>query len=616
MTLASGDNASRFDFIVVGAGSAGCAVAARLSECSRFRVLLLEAGEDDPWIWLKVPLGAGKILYSERSLWRFRTEPERHLAGRRMFWPRGRVLGGSSTVNGMLWVRGDPKEYDHWRDLGNADWGYADVLPHLKRCETYASGDAALRGRDGPVHIDRFSRGEDALGDAFHDACIEAGIPATPDHNGAKFEGVTYLQANTRRGLRVGSREAYLAPARDRANLLVQTGAFVRRIRVEGGAATGVEYSVGTEQRVAIAGREVILCAGAIQSPQLLELSGIGDANRLQAVGIPSVAHLPGVGENCRDHLQARISFECTRPITLNDTLSNPLRQAWMGLNYLIRRKGPMSACTVTVHAVAKTDPALPRPDVKIAMYTLSAADPRHPTELVLDKFPGFGIGSFALRPESKGSVHIRSADPTEPPAIVANYLTDERDRKTSIAGLRLARRLANQPSLKSLVVREVRPGPEADSDEALLEHYAKLGSTSYHPVGTCKMGSDPMAVVDQRLRVRGVRGLRVADASIMPTIVSSNTHAPAVMIGERCAEFLLQDARQNVSPAAVASSRERPCQMHRASRRSWSATDSLRADAMCRCMKHDRVARSLRNSSGSSYRMQTSEDRSCFHTS
>jgi choline dehydrogenase len=547
------DNAPRYDFIVVGAGSAGCAVAARLSESGRFRVLLLEAGEDDSWVWLKVPLGAGKILYTERGLWRFYTEPESNLAGRRMFWPRGRVLGGSSTVNGMLWVRGDPLEYDHWRDLGNPGWGYDDVLPHLRRSESYAGGDAALRGRDGPVDIDRFSRGEDTLGDAFHDACVEAGIPATSDYNGAQYEGVAYLQTNTRRGLRVGSREAYLSPARGRANLVVQTGALVRRIRVEDGAATGVEFSVGNEQRIAHAGREVIVSAGAIQSPQLLELSGIGDASRLQALGIPSVAHLPGVGENCRDHLQARVSFECTRPVTLNDILSSPVRKAWMGLNYLIRRKGPMSACTVTVHAVAKTAPTLPRPDVKIAMYTLSAADPRHPTELVLDKFPGFGIGSFALRPESKGSVHIRSADPTEPPEIVANYLADERDQKTSIAGLRLARRLASQSSFKPLVVREVRPGPEAESDEVLLEHIAKLGATSYHPVGTCKMGSDPMAVVDQRLRVRGVRGLRVTDASIMPTIVSSNTHAPAVMIGERCAEFLLQDARQNVSPAAVA---------------------------------------------------------------
>jgi choline dehydrogenase len=427
------------------------------------------------------------------------------------------------------------------------------VLPYLRRSEAFSYGDASVRGRSGPVYIDQFARGDDVLGDAFHDACIEAGIPSTPDCNGAQYEGACYLQSNTRRGLRVGSREAYLTPARGRANLVVQTGAFVQRVRVENGEATGVEFSVGDERKVARARREIILSAGAIQSPQLLELSGIGDAGRLQALGIAAAAHVPGVGENLSDHLQARVSFECARPVTLNDILSSPVRQAWMGLRYLVRRGGPMSACTVTVHAIAKTDPALPRPDVKIAMYTLSAADPRHPTQLVLDKFPGFGIGSFALRPYSRGSIHIRSADPAEPPAIVANYLADPRDRDTSVAGLRLARRLADQPSLRSLVVREVRPGPQAQSDDALLEHIAKLGATSYHPIGTCKMGTDPMAVVDQELRVRGVRRLRVADASIMPTMVSSNTNAPAVMIGERCADFLLQAARENVETAVMA---------------------------------------------------------------
>ena len=423
----------------------------------------------------------------------------------------------------------------------------------MRRIEAYAHGDPSLRGRDGPVHVDRFVRGDDILGDAFHDACVEAGIPSTADYNGAQQEGVCYLQTNTRRGLRVGGRESYLAAARSRENLFVQTGALVRRIRVENGEATGVEFSVGNEERVADARREVILSAGAIQSPQLLELSGIGDANRLRALGISSILHLPGVGENCRDHIQARISFECTRPITLNDILPNPLRQAWMGLKYLVRRNGPMSACTVTVHAVAKTDPTLPRPDVEIAMYSLSAADPRHPTKLVLDGFPGFAIGPFALRPNSKGSVHIRSVDPVEPPVIIANYLTDEQDRKTSIAGLRLARRIAKQPSLNPLIVREVRPGPEAESDEDLLEHFAKLGATSYHPIGTCKMGHDSMAVVDHELRVRGIRGLRVADASIMPTMVSSNTNTPSFMIGERCADFILQDAKQNINPAVLA---------------------------------------------------------------
>jgi choline dehydrogenase len=331
----------------------------------------------------------------------------------------------------------------------------------------------------------------------------------------------------------------------------VRTGAQAQRIRIAKGRAIGVDFRVGDRTHFARATREVVVSAGAVQSPQLLELSGIGDKARLEELGIVSIAHLPGVGENCRDHLHTRVSFECTRPITLNDIMDSPLRKVWMGLRYLVRRDGHMAACTATVHALAKTDPSLDRPDVKIQMHNLSAEDPRHPSELVLDKFPGFGIGTFALRPESKGSVHIRSTDPDEPPAITANYLTDGRDRKTSIAALRLARRIAEQPALKALIVREVRPGPEAQSDEALLEHIARLGATSYHPIGTCKLGTDPMAVVDAELRVRGIRGLRVADASVMPTLVSSNTNAPSFLIGERCADFLLREAGDNASPEA-----------------------------------------------------------------
>jgi len=534
---------NEYDYIVIGGGSAGSALTARLSASGRHSVLLLEAGGDDQWIWLKVPLGAGYVLLSERGLWRFYTEPQGKLNGRKMFWPRGRVMGGSSTINGMLWVRGEPAEYDNWRDGGCEGWGYDDVLPYLQRIETYAQGGAA-RGKDGPVHISLAS--ENTLGDAFQQACVQAGIPATPDYNAAQYEGVGYLQTNTKRGLRMGGREAYLNPSRGRSNLTMRTGARVHRIRIEGGRAVGVDYVANGEYLFARARREVVLSAGAVQSPQLLELSGIGHRERLADLGIASNSHLPGVGENCRDHLHTRVSFECTRPITLNDILGNPLRQAWMGLQYLLRREGHMAACTATVHALAKTDPALDRPDVKIQMHNLSAEDPRHANKLVLDKFPGFGIGTFALRPESRGSVHITSTDPEAPPAIDANYLADPRDMKTSIAALRLARHIAAQPALAALIVREVRPGPEAQSDEALLAHIARLGATSYHPVGTCKMGHDDMAVVDTELRVRGIKGLRVADASVMPTMVSSNTNAPSFMIGERCADFLLREAGDN----------------------------------------------------------------------
>jgi choline dehydrogenase len=409
MNAHSGEGEAVYDFIVVGAGSAGSAVAARLTESGRHRVLLLEAGEDDPWIWLRVPLGAGYVLLSERGLWRFYTEPEANLGNRKMFWPRGRVLGGSSTVNGMLWVRGEPAEYDHWRDLGNPGWGYADVLPFLKRMESYAKGDGAVRGKDGPINISLFGR--NTLGDAFHKACVGAGVPATPDYNASQYEGVGYLQSNTKNGLRFGGREAYLRPARGRHNLHVRAGARAQRIRVEKGRAVGVEFRVGERMHFARASREVVVSAGAVQSPQLLELSGIGDKARLREVGIAAAAHLPGVGENCRDHLHTRVSYECTRPITLNDIMANPLRQAWMGLRYLVRRDGHMAACTATVHALAKTDPSLDRPDVKIQIHNLSSEDPRHPSQLVLDKFPGFGIGTFALSRNRR--VRSTSARPT-----------------------------------------------------------------------------------------------------------------------------------------------------------------------------------------------------------
>jgi choline dehydrogenase len=541
---------SGYDFIVIGAGSAGSAMARRLSDTARHRVLVLEAGDDDRWIWLRVPLGAGKVLLQDRAMWRFHTEAEPHMGDRRMFWPRGRVLGGSSQINGMLWVRGEPAEYDHWRDLGNEGWGYNDLLPYLKSIESFDGGSGAERGRDGPVKISMLQ--PDTLGDAFLGACIEAGIPETPDYNGGQYEGVAYLQTNTRGGRRHGGREAYIDPVRTRSNLDIRTGARVSRIRIENGRATGVEYEWRGKSWFSPAAREVVLSAGAVQSPQLLELSGVGDKDRLGKLGIAIKAHLPGVGENCRDHLHTRISYECTRPITLNDIMANPLRKGWMGLRYLTTRGGPMAGASALVHALARTDPSLDRPDVKLQIHNLSAADPRHPTEIRFDDFPGFGIGSFVLRPYSTGSIHIRSADVREPPVIVANYLADERDRKASIAALRLIRRIAGQPSLKRLIVREVRPGADSQSDEALLEHIRKLGATSYHPVGTCKMGTDAMAVVDPQLRVRGVRGLRVADASIMPTMVSSNTNAPSFLIGERCAEFMLRDTGQNSDPRSL----------------------------------------------------------------
>lgn len=528
-----------YDFVVVGAGSAGCALAARLAADGRHTVALIEAGADDNWIWLKIPAGVGMILRQQRALRRYFTDPEPQLNGRRVYWPRGRVVGGTSSINGMIWSRGEREEYDHWRELGNGNWGANEVMECFRRIEAYGRGDPAVRGTSGPIPISQFSP-RLPLSEAFHRACEEAGIPSTRDYNGRHYEGVGYLQFNTRRGLRVGGKEAYLAKVIRKVNFDILTHATVRKVTLDGKRATGVEVDQGGKVFRVNAAQEVILCAGAIQSPQLLELSGIGSATRLQKMGIGVVANLPGVGENCRDHLHSRIMFECTHPITMNDILASPWRKLTMGLRYLVRRDGLISCSTATVHALARSGPGLARPDVRIQLHHLSSESPRDPSHLVLDPFPGFSIGTFMLRPTSTGNVHIQSKDPHRPPRMTANYLTEEHDRSTCIAALRLARRVAAQPSLSRYVVRETRPGPAVESDDELLAYMRETGTTSYHPIGTCKMGADAKSVVDSQLRVRGITGLRVADASAMPTMSSPNTNAVAMMIGERCADMVL----------------------------------------------------------------------------
>jgi choline dehydrogenase len=536
------DQSQTFDFIVIGAGSAGCAVASRLSESGKHSVLLVEAGVDDRWIWIRIPLGVGYVLRSRRAHWRFFTEPEKAIGDRSIFWPRGKVIGGSSAINGLIWTRGEPAEYEHWKALGNEKWGYDDVAPSFRAIEHFAEGDSDVRGRGGPVPLCEYSP-HDPLSEGFRQACIQAGLAATPDYNGSHYEGTAYIQRNVRRGLRHGAREAYFASAQGRPNLCVRGGALVERITFHEGRASGIEYRTAAGPGFAVAAREVICCAGAIQSPQLLELSGVGNESLLRRLDIPVIHHLPGVGENCQDHFMTRLSYRCTRPITLNDKLNNPLRKMAMGLRFLLMGDGMMSTSTVTAHAIARSSPDLDRPDVKIQLHHLSSEDPRDPRRWSWDSYPGFGIGTFVLRPKSRGEVHVQSRDPRVPPAMRANYLSHEEDRAKCVAALRLARRVAEQPGLRELIVAETRPGPQATSDEALLEHAARFGQTCYHQIGTCKMGNDQMSVVDDRLRVHGLLGLRVADASIMPTMASSNTNAPAIMIGERCAAFVLEDA-------------------------------------------------------------------------
>ena len=534
-----------FDFIVVGAGSAGSALAARLSEHPGHRVLLLEAGEDDRWIWIRIPTGVAKIVVGERAMWRFQTEAEPAIEGRALFWPRGKILGGTSNINGMFWVRGDPAEYDHWRDLGNTGWGYADVLPYFKRMEAYAKGDPAVRGTDGPLTITEYSP-RDPLTDAFLRACAEAGTPENPDTNSGRYEGGGVIQFSTRRGLRWSVREGYLRPAMKRAQLRVVTGARATRVLLEGNRATGVEYCIGDRSVVARARREVVLAAGTVQSPQLLELSGIGNAEVLQRYGIAVRKHLPGVGENLRDHLHARLMLEVQGLATLNDILRSPWAKMKMALRFALFRDGMMSVPGATAHAYVRTEPSLRQPDIKLQLHHLTSPDERNPKKLVLDERPGFSIGIVHQQPESRGSIHIRSGDPFAAPEIRTQYLSHDADLQAFIRGLRYARRVAAQPAFAPYIVRELRPGPAVESDAALADYIRRTIFSSYHPAGTCRMGTDDLAVVDPQLRVHGIAGLRVADASILPTIPASNINAAAILAGEKAADMILQAARSD----------------------------------------------------------------------
>jgi len=530
------------DYVVVGGGSAGCAVAAGLARSGKHSVLLLEAGQARRSIWIRVPAGVAYLIRDERVVRKFYTQPEARLKERQIYWPRGRVLGGSSAVNGMIWVHGDPVEYDRWRDEhGLSGWDNESFKAYLRRVERFQAGDPASRGRRGPVFISEYGP-RLPLMDAFVTACVQAGIPENADYNGKNYEGVGYLQLNTRRGLRVSARDAYLASLPRGSALHVRSGAMAERILFDGNRACGVEYREdGVRSRIKAA-REVILSAGALQSPQLLELSGIGDSQRLSGLGISVRHHAPSVGEGLLDHLHVRLTYECRNSRTLNQIVPSPWRKALMALRLAATGNGLMSSASAVAHALVRTDSELGQPDAKLQLHYLSAEDARTAGKLVLDEFPGFSIGTFALRPKSRGSVHIASKDPQASPVIHGNYLHHPDDVRSTLGALRLARRVAQQPALAEFVVRETRPGPDCSSDEALLDYVGSLGQTSYHPVGSCRMGADAGSVVDERLRVRGVSCLRVADASVMPTMPSANTNAPSIAIGEKAADMLLED--------------------------------------------------------------------------
>jgi choline dehydrogenase len=522
------------DYVIVGAGSAGCALAARLSADGRHTVLLLEAGPRDTYPWLHIPIGYAKTMFNPRVNWCFHTEPEPGMHDRRIYWPRGKTLGGSSAINGLIAIRGQAQDYARWAAAGNPGWGYADVLPYFKRLEHAPEGDPAYHGRDGPVWCSPIRR-KHPLIEAVIAGCAELGIARNDDFNGATQEGAGYYQLTTRHGWRCSAATAYLKPARRRRNLHVATEARATRVVFAGRRAVGVVYRQHGVAHTAKARREVLLCAGAVQTPQLLQLSGVGPAALLTALGIPLVHELPGVGENLQDHLQARVIFECTRPITTNDDLNSLWRRLAMGLDYLFTRGGPMAVGINQGGIFARVDPAAATPDVQFHVATLSsdmAGSAPH-------RFSGFTLSVCQLRPESRGFVRIQSADPLAAPAMQANYLATAQDQRTLVEGIRLARRLAATRALGPYVRAEYRPGPDATSDAALLDFARDTGGTIFHPSGTCRMGSDALAVVDAALRVHGLEGLRVIDCSVMPTLTSGNTNLPVIMIAEKAADLI-----------------------------------------------------------------------------
>ena len=534
-----------FDYIVVGAGSAGCVLANRLTESGRHRVLLLEAGGVDRNIWIHIPLGYGKLFTDPTVNWLYNSEPEPELNNRSIIQPRGKVLGGSSSINGLLYVRGQPQDFDHWRQLGNAGWSFDDVLPYFRKAEHQERGADELHGTGGPLCVSDVCEPH-PLCEAFIEASQQAGFPRNDDFNGPTQEGAGYFQLTARNGRRWSTAAGYLNPARRRGNLEIVTNALTSRILFEGRRAVGVEYIRDGRTHTARANAEVIVAGGAINSPQLLQLSGLGPAALLQSFGIPVVADMPGVGADLQDHLQVRMAYRCTQPITMNDVINNWRLSMLAGLRYMLSRKGLLAIGAGYAGGFFRTDPALPTPDVQ-AHFIIFSSDK---SGARLHPFPGFIASICQLRPESRGFVHIKSADPQAAPAIRPRYLSASADREVTLAGLKLLRRIMGQPAMRRYVAEERTPGEACVSDEQLLAYAREVGTTIFHPTSTCRMGSDLTAVVDERLRVRGIGNLRVIDGSVMPTVVSGNTNAAIVMIGEKGADMILQDAAARAQAA------------------------------------------------------------------